>query len=76
MKWGGGNVNYYKSVYHSILTWGNKGQLGNFQNKSVRFLSIDCPVIAQTERGEEGLFWEVQERGSHFMRLLPRVLLS
>ena len=32
---GGGNVNYYKSVHHSIPTWGNREHPGNLQSKSV-----------------------------------------
>ena len=35
LKWGGGNVNYYKSVYHPIRTGGSREQHGNFQNISV-----------------------------------------
>ena len=35
LKWGGGNVNYYKSVYHPIPTRGSRKQPGNFQNRSV-----------------------------------------
>ena len=31
----GGNVNYYKSVRHTIPNCGNKEHPGNFQNKSV-----------------------------------------
>ena len=31
----GGNVNYYKNVYHPIPTSGNREHLRNFQNKSV-----------------------------------------
>ena len=35
LEWVGGNVNYYKSVYHPIPTLGNREQRGNFENKSV-----------------------------------------
>ena len=38
LKWGDGNVNHYKSVYHPIPTRGNRKQPGNLQNKSV-----SCP---------------------------------
>ena len=35
LEWVGGNVNYYKSVYHPIPTSRDRERLGNFQNKSV-----------------------------------------
>ena len=35
LEWVGGNVNYYKSVYHPIPTRGNREQRGNFEKKSV-----------------------------------------
>ena len=34
LEWVGGNVDYYKSVYHPIPTRGNREQTGNFQKKS------------------------------------------
>ena len=34
----GGNVNYYKSVYHPFPTRGKREHPGNFQNKSVSSL--------------------------------------
>ena len=33
--WGGGDVNYYKSVHHTSPTRGNRAHAGNSQNKSV-----------------------------------------
>ena len=36
----GGNVNYYKSVHHLILTQENREHPSNFENKPVALLSI------------------------------------
>ena len=36
----GGNVNYYKSVHHSIPNGGNREHPDNFQSKTN--LSIEC----------------------------------
>ena len=60
-----GNVNYYKSVYHPILTLPV-----NFQNKSAYKLSFQLSfqtysLLAQTEGERETFFGRVQEGGPH-----------
>ena len=60
----GGNVNYCKSVHHSIPTRGNREHPGNFQNKSVSspFNWVSGIFSSWPNwRREEGLFWRVQE---------------
>ena len=75
----GVNVNYYKSVHHTIPTPENKKQPGNFQNKSgssaFNSLSRYTLVLAKLKR-EEGLSWRVQEEGSHCEITPKSTLLS
>ena len=61
----GGNLNYCKVVHHLIPTRGNREHPGNFQNKgSSPFSWVSNYIIFLTNwRGEEGLFWRVQEGG-------------
>ena len=59
----GGNVNYCKSVHHPIPTRENREHP---ISKEISKLSIECPGIFfswSNSRGEEGLFWRVQEGG-------------
>ena len=66
-----GYLNYYNSVHHPIPTRGNREHPGKFQNKSVsppinwgsKYVSIFSSW--PNWRGEEGLFWTMQEEGRH-----------
>ena len=73
----GGNINYYKSVHHHILTRENREHPDNFQNKSVNpafnWVSRYIFTFWPNGREEGGLFWRVQE-GGHIVRLPLRAL--
>ena len=61
----GGNVNYYKSVHHSIPTRGSREYPGNFQVYS---------LLAQT-KVESKAFFEVCKKRDRIMRLPPQEYL-
>ena len=73
----GVNVNYYKSVDHSIPTCENRKHPDNFQNKSGSSAFIwgvqVYSLLGQTE-GERKAFLGGSIKGGHIVILPPRVL--
>ena len=77
MGWGS-DVNYYKSVQHSIPTRGNREHPGDFQNKlaSFPFIWVFRYILFMPQlkgRGRAFIYLFIFLRG-RIMRLLPRVL--
>ena len=74
----GGNVNYYKSVHHAILTLGiGQGTPRQFSkqisNHSFHLSIQVCSLLGQSKEGQEGFFGEYKQEGQ-ILRLHPRVL--
>ena len=72
----GGNLDYYKSIPHPILTlpMGIENNLAIFKTNQWALLSIKCPWIFSSwknGRGEKGLFWRMEEEGPH-CEIFPR----
>ena len=64
----GGNVNYYKSVHHSIPTRGNREHPGNFLNKLVSSAFSWVPryiLFLAKLKGRERSFLEGARRGPY-----------
>ena len=64
----GGNVNYYRSVYHPIPTRENREHPNNFQNKSICFqLNIQVySLFGQTEGERKTFLGGCNKGGLHF----------
>ena len=73
-----GYVNDYESVHHPLSTLpvgiGNTKTVVKKISNLLFQISVQVySLLDQTERGEEGLFWRVQE-GNHIVRLSPKHL--
>ena len=65
-----GNVSYYRCVYHPIPTLSvrTRNSLAISRTNPSALVLVEFPDMFSSWRnwrGEEGLFWRVQERGSH-----------
>ena len=62
LEWVGGNVDYYKVFIILFLLEEIGNKLAIFKRNQRALISIKCP----NWRGEEDLFWGVQEEGPHY----------